>query len=179
MMNFKYDIATYYIIATAEASSNLSRYDGIRYGNRVEGKDLKDLYKKTRGEGFGDEVKRRLLLGTFVLSSGYYDAYYIKAQKVRAKIKQEYNEIFKECDLILSPVTPTTAFKIGENEDPLKMYLNDMFTISVNLAGLPAISVPTGKDSNNLPIATQLIANTFDEQTLFDGAMSLERVVKG
>jgi aspartyl-tRNA(Asn)/glutamyl-tRNA(Gln) amidotransferase subunit A len=174
MMNFKYDIATYYIIATAEASTNLSRYDGIRYGNRVEGQGLKDLYKKTRGEGFGDEVKRRLLLGTFVLSSGYYDAYYIKAQKVRAKVKNEYNEMFKECDLILSPVTPTTAFKFGENEDPLDMYLNDMFTISVNLAGLPAISVPTGVDSGGLPIATQLIANSFDEQTLFDGAACLE-----
>ncbi len=177
-LNTKYDIATYYIIATAEASANLSRYDGVRYGNRAESINLKDMYKKTRGEGFGDEVKRRILLGTFVLSSGYYDAYYIKAQKARHLIKEQFEDIFSEADLIFAPVTPTAAFEFGSIKDPLQMYLEDIYTIAVNLAGLPAISVPLGFNNKNLPIGGQLIGNSFDEQTLFDGALSLENILK-
>ncbi len=179
MLNSKYDVATYYIVATAEASANLSRYDGVRYGKRADSaKTLHDMYIKSRSEGFGDEVKRRVLLGTFVLSSGYYDAYYIKAQKARHLIKNQFEEIFKEVDLIFAPVTPTTAFEFGSKKDPLEMYLSDIYTIAVNLAGLPAISLPIGKDSDNLPIGGQLIAPLFDEQTLFDGALSLERGLK-
>ena len=177
-LNTKYDVATYYIIATAEASANLSRYDGIRYGNRAEANSLKELYAKTRGEGFGDEVKRRILLGTFVLSSGYYDAYYIKAQKARHLIKDEFEEIFKEADLIFAPVTPSTAFEFGSIKDPLEMYLEDIYTIAVNLAGLPGISVPVGFDEKGLPIGAQFIAKAYDEQTLFDGAYTLETLLK-
>ncbi len=177
-LNTKYDVATYYIIATAEASANLSRYDGVRYGNRAEANNLKELYAKTRGEGFGDEVKRRILLGTFVLSSGYYDAYYIKAQKARHLIKDEFEEIFKEADLIYAPVTPKTAFKFGSIKDPLDMYLEDIYTIAVNLAGLPGISLPVGFDKKGLPIGAQFIAKAFDEQTLFDGALALEKILK-
>jgi aspartyl-tRNA(Asn)/glutamyl-tRNA(Gln) amidotransferase subunit A len=176
MTNTKYDIATYYIVATAEATTNLARYDGIRYGNRQEGKNLAETYIKTRNQ-FGDEVKRRILLGNFVLSSGYYDAYYLKAQKVRHLIRDEFNRIFKEADLILSPIAPDVAPKIGTFHDPLEMYKSDMFTISVNLAGLPAISIPIKRDSSGMPIGLQLIGNLFQEQSLFDGAMSLERVV--
>ena len=178
MLEYKYSVATYYIISAAEASANLSRYDGVRYGNRADVKNLEELYKKTRGEGFGEEVKRRLLLGTFVLSSGYYDDYYIKAQKVRQKLKKEYNTIFQEADLILTPVTQTTAFDLDAHKTPIEMYMSDMFTIAVNLASLPAISVPTGKDSSGLPIGTQLIAPAFDEKTLFDGALTLENLYK-
>ncbi len=177
LMNSKYDVATYYVVATAEASSNLARFDGMRYGNRVEGKDLKETYKLTRAQ-FGEEVKRRIMLGTFVLSSGYYDAYYLKAQKVRHLIKDEFDKLFSEADLVLTPVTPTTAFEFGSKKDPLEMYLSDIYTISVNLAGVPAISVPVGKDKNNLPIGLQLIAKHFDEQTLFDGAKIVENIVK-
>jgi len=177
MMDAKYDISAYYITATAEATTNLARYDGIRYGNRKEGENLKDLFVKTRSEGFGDEVKRRILLGNFVLSSGYYDAYYVKAQKVRHLIKDEYSKIFKDVDLILSPVAPTVANKFGELEDPLQMYLSDMYTISVNLAGLPAISLPIEKNSEGMPVGLQLIADAYDEQTLFNGALSLEEVL--
>ena len=177
LMNSKYDVATYYVVATAEASSNLARFDGMRYGNRIEGKDLKETYKLTRAQ-FGEEVKRRIMLGTFVLSSGYYDAYYLKAQKVRHLIKDEFDKLFSEADLILTPVTPTTAFEFGSKKDPLEMYLSDIYTISVNLAGVPAISVPVGKDKNNLPIGLQLIAKHFDEQTLFDGAKIVENIVK-
>ena len=177
-LNTKYDVATYYIIATAEASANLSRYDGVRYGNRAEANNLKELYAKTRGEGFGDEVKRRILLGTFVLSSGYYDAYYIKAQKARHLIKDEFEEIFKEADLIYAPVTPKTAFKFGSIKDPLDMYLEDIYTIAVNLAGLPGVSLPVGFDKKGLPIGAQFIAKAFDEQTLFDGALALEKILK-
>ena len=178
MLNNKQHIATYYIVASAEASTNLSRFDGVRYGYRAEADSLKEMYEKSRTEGFGDEVKRRILLGTFVLSSGYYDAYYIKAQKVRHLIKDEYEAIFNEADLILGPVTPTTAFEIGSNKTPLEMYLEDIYTISLNLAGLPAISIPIGKDSKNMPIGVQLIGKAYDEQTLFDGAMGLERCIK-
>ncbi|WP_457597410.1 Asp-tRNA(Asn)/Glu-tRNA(Gln) amidotransferase subunit GatA [Hydrogenimonas sp.] len=178
LMGAKYDIAAYYIVATAEASANLSRYDGVRYGNRAkEAKNLKEMYLKTRSEGFGEEVKRRILLGSFVLSSGYYDAYYLKAMKVRHLIKEEFEAVFKEADLILSPVAPTPAFRFGEMADALQMYLSDAYTVGVNLAGLPAISLPILKTDDGLPVGLQLIGRHFDEQTLFDGAMSLERAV--
>jgi len=178
MINSKYDVATYYIIATAEASTNLSRYDGVRYGNRAEAESLKEMYLNTRSQGFGEEVKRRILLGTFVLSSGYYDAYYIKAQKARHLIKAQFEEIFKEADLIFMPVSPTPAFTFGSKKDPLEMYLSDIYTIAVNLAGLPALSLPIGTSSNGLPIGAQFVAKAFDEQTLFDGSMSLENILK-
>ncbi len=178
LMGAKYDIAAYYIVATAEASANLSRYDGVRYGNRAKDvKDLKELYLKTRSEGFGEEVKRRILLGSFVLSSGYYDAYYLKAQKVRHLIKDEFEKVFEEADLILSPVAPTPAFRFGEMADPLQMYLSDVYTVGVNLAGLPAISLPVQKTAEGLPVGLQLIGRHFDEQTVFDGALSLEKAV--
>ncbi len=177
MMDAKYDIAAYYITAMAEASTNLSRYDGVRYGYRAEASNLKEMYLKTRSEGFGDEVKRRILLGTFVLSSGYYDAYYLKAQKARHLIKNEYNKVFEEVDLILSPVAPDVAFEFGAMKTPLQMYLSDVYTIGVNLAGLPAISLPVD-ESDGLPVGLQLVANAYDEQTLFDGASSLERGVR-
>lgn len=178
LMDAKYDIASYYITAMAEASTNLSRYDGVRYGFRAEAKNLKEMYQKTRSEGFGEEVKRRILLGTFVLSSGYYDAYYIKAQKARALIRDEYKKVFESVDLILSPVAPTVAFEFGSKKTPLEMYLSDVYTIGVNLAGVPAISLPIDKNSEGLPIGLQLIGKHFDEQTLFDGAVSLERILK-
>jgi len=174
LMDGKYDISAYYVTATAEATTNLARYDGVRYGNRKEGENLNDLYLRTRSEGFGDEVKRRILLGNFVLSSGYYDAYYVKAQKVRHLIKDEYAKIFEEVDLILSPVAPRTAYEVGALEDPLEMYLSDIYTISVNLAGLPAIALPVDTAENGMPVGLQLIANAYEEQTLFDGALSLE-----
>jgi len=177
MMDTKKHVSAYYVVATAEASANLSRYDGIRYGNRVEGKNLSETYLKTKTEGFGEEVQKRIMLGSFVLSSGYYDAYYIKAQKVRHLIKDDFEEIFKDADLILSPVAPTTAPKFGTFETSLEMYLSDIYTISVNLAGLPAISLPVAKDKDNMPIGLQLIGKAFDEQTLFNGAMSLEKSV--
>ncbi len=179
MLDSKFDIAAYYIIATAEASANLSRYDGVRYGKRSQNaENLKDMYINTRSEGFGEEVKRRILLGTFVLSSGYYDAYYIKAQKARAFIKAKYEEILQDCDLIFVPVTPTTAFKFDTQKSPMQTYLEDVYTISVNLAGLGGISVPVGKDKEGLNISAQLICKAFDEQTLLDGALSLEKIIK-
>ncbi len=177
MTNTKYDISTYYIVATAEAATNLARYDGVRYGNRAPSNSVEELFYKTRSEGFGEEVKRRILLGNFVLSSGYYDAYYLKAQKVRHLIRDEFNKIFDEADLILSPVAPSTAPKIGSMQDPLEMYKSDMYTIAINLAGLPALSLPVKKDSNGLPIGFQLIAKAFNEQAIFDGASSLERAM--
>jgi aspartyl-tRNA(Asn)/glutamyl-tRNA(Gln) amidotransferase subunit A len=176
MTDSKYDISAYYITAMAEASANLARFDGIRYGTRIEGDNLKDTFIKSRSQGFGDEVKRRILIGNFVLSSGYYDAYYVKAQKVRYLIKQKYDEIFQEADMILSPVSPTPAFKFGEKKDPLEMYLSDIYTISVNLAGLPAISLPV-EWSGKLPIGLQLIGKAFDEQTILNGAYSLEKAL--
>ncbi|CZE48018.1 Asp-tRNA(Asn)/Glu-tRNA(Gln) amidotransferase subunit GatA [Campylobacter geochelonis] len=178
LSNAKYDIATYYIISTAEASANLSRYDGVRYGRRAEVKNLHDLYAKTRGEGFGEEVKRRMLLGTFVLSSGYYDAYYIKAQKARNFIKKEYEEILKESDIILLPVAPTTAYKFGAMSDPVQAYLGDVYTVGVNLAGLPAISVPVGKDRDGLNVSAQIIGKAYDEQAVLDGGLVLENITK-
>jgi aspartyl-tRNA(Asn)/glutamyl-tRNA(Gln) amidotransferase subunit A len=177
MMDAKFDISAYYVTATAEATTNLARYDGIRYGNRVEGKNLEETYIKTRSNGFGDEVKRRIMLGNFVLSSGYYEAYYVKAQKTRHIIKDEYAKIFEEVDLILSPVAPTVANKIGALSNPMEMYLSDIYTISVNLAGLPALSLPIAKNADGMPIGLQLIAKPYDEQTLFDGSLSLEREI--
>lgn len=176
MSNTKYDIATYYIVATAEATTNLARYDGIRYGNTQKGNNLEETYLNTRGL-FGDEVKRRILLGNFVLSSGYYDAYYLKAQKVRHLIRDEFNKIFQEANLILSPVAPSVAPKIGTIQDPLEMYKSDMFTIAINLAGLPAISLPIEKNSEGMPVGLQLIGKAFDEQAVFDGAFSLEKAI--
>ena len=177
MSNTKYDIATYYIVATAEAATNLARYDGVRYGRRAEAKTTEELFFNTRSEGFGEEVKRRILLGNFVLSSGYYDAYYVKAQKVRHLIRDEYNKIFEEADLILSPVAPSVAPKLGSIHDPLEMYKSDMYTLGVNLAGLPGISLPVAKNDEGMPIGLQLIAKAFDEKTLFNGAASMEKAV--
>ena len=171
-------LPAYYIIAPAEASSNLARYDGERYGLRVKGNDLIDMYEKTRSEGFGDEVKRRILIGTYVLSSGYYDAYYIKAQKIRSLIKSDYVEAFKKVDAILTPSTPSTAFEIAnEPSDPVQNYLNDIFTVPVNLAGLPGISIPYANDENNLPIGLQLITNSFEEQKLLNVAKNIEETI--
>jgi len=170
-------LSSYYIVATAEASANLSRFDGVRYGNRKGEAGLKDMYIQTKSQGFGSEVQKRIMLGSFVLSSGYYDAYYIKAQKVRHLIKDEYTKIFEDADLILSPVAPTTAPEFGAFKSSLEMYLSDIYTISVNLAGLPAISIPVDKDEDGMPIGLQLIANAYEEQTLFDGALSLEKAV--
>jgi aspartyl-tRNA(Asn)/glutamyl-tRNA(Gln) amidotransferase subunit A len=162
-----YAIAAYYLVATAEASANLARYDGIRYGLRVGAEDNIALYQATRARGFGAEVKRRIMLGTFALSAGYYDAYYLKAQKVRTLIRNDFERAFEKCDLIVTPVAPTTAFKLGEKtDDPLTMYLSDIFTISVNLAGLPGMSIPSGYDANNLPIGMQLIGPVFSEETI-------------
>ncbi|HOV90622.1 MAG TPA: Asp-tRNA(Asn)/Glu-tRNA(Gln) amidotransferase subunit GatA [Syntrophorhabdaceae bacterium] len=172
----EYAVATYYIICTAEASSNLARYDGVKYGLRVDGKDIIDMYKKTRLAGFGKEVKRRIILGTYVLSSGYYDAYYRKASQVRTLIKRDFEEAFKVCDVILTPVSPTTAFKIGEKtDDPLQMYLSDIFTIPINLAGLPAISVPCGFDGSHLPIGLQIIGRPLDEPRILQAAYIIEQ----
>ncbi len=171
-----YALPAYYIVAPAEASSNLARYDGVKYGHRAKGNNLIEMYEKTRSEGFGDEVKRRILIGTYVLSSGYYDAYYIKAQKVRQLIKSDFDKAFNEVDSILTPSTPSSAFKIGEKkDDPISMYLNDIFTVPVNLAGLPAISVPAGYDKNNLPLGLQLIGKPFDEQTILNLSLAIEK----
>ena len=177
MMDAKFDISAYYITATAEATTNLARYDGLRYGNRVEGKNLEDTFIQTRSNGFGDEVKRRIMLGNFVLSSGYYEAYYVKAQKTRHIIKDNYDKIFEDVDLILSPITPGIAPKFGELKNPIDMYLSDIYSISVNLAGLPALSLPISKGTDEMPVGLQLIAKAYDEQTLFDGSLSLEKAI--
>lgn len=175
MPHVKYGIAAYYIIAPAEASSNLARYDGVGFGLRVEGKDIVDMYIKTRSEGFGPEVQRRILLGTYVLSSGYYDAYYLRAMKVRTLIKQDYDEALKKCDLLLTPTAPDTAFQIGQNSNnPLAMYLGDVCTVTLNLAGLPGISIPCGY-KNGLPIGMQLIGKALDEETLLRAAYTFEQ----
>lgn len=175
----EYAVATYYIICTAEASSNLARYDGVKYGLRVEGKDIIEMYKRTRFAGFGKEVKRRIILGTYVLSSGYYDAYYRKAGQVRTLIRRDFEEVFRTCDVIATPVSPTTAFKVGEKaDDPLQMYLSDIFTIPVNLAGLPAISVPCGLDSSSLPIGLQIIGQPLDEARILQVAYVIEQEKK-
>lgn len=173
----KYSIAVYYIIATAEASSNLARYDGVRYGFRAEGShELREMYRKTREEGFGAEVKRRIMLGTYVLSSGYYDAYYSKAQKVRTLLKRDYAAAFEKCDVILTPTSPTTAFKIGEkSDDPIAMYLSDIYTASANLVGSPGVSVPCGLSSENLPIGLQLVGRNWSENVLLNLAGVYEK----
>lgn len=175
----KYAVSTYYIVATAEASSNLERYDGIKYGLRENAKTLSEVYTKTRSKGFGAEVKRRIMLGTYVLSAGYYDAYYLKALKVRNLIKMDFDKAFEKVNVILSPTSPTTAFKIGEKiDDPISMYLSDIYTISANLAGLPAISIPTGFSTNGLPIGSQLIGKILDEQTILNVAFAIEQSLK-
>jgi aspartyl-tRNA(Asn)/glutamyl-tRNA(Gln) amidotransferase subunit A len=173
--NSPHAIATYYIVATAEASSNLARYDGVRYGHRAKANQLLEMYEKTRAEGFGAEVKRRIMLGTYALSAGYYDAYYLRAQKIRALIRRDFDQAFAAVDAVLSPTSPTTAFRLGEKmDDPLAMYLNDVYTVPVNLAGLPGISVPAGFDSKGLPVGLQLIGKPFDEETLLRIARAAE-----
>ena len=173
----KYALPAYYIIAPAEASSNLARYDGVRYGYRSEeGTSLDEMYELTRSEGFGKEVKRRVLIGTYVLSAGYYEAYYMKAQKVRRLISNDFNEAFNECDFILTPTAPSPAFPIGEKEDdPIKMYLNDIFTVPASLAGIPGISIPFGKSQNGLPLGIQLLSKHFDEQLVLNAGLYLEK----
>jgi len=173
--NTSYALPTYYIVAPAEASSNLARYDGVKYGFRAKGKNLIDMYEKTRSEGFGAEVQRRIMIGTYVLSSGYYDAYYLKAQKVRKLIKNDFDEAYKKVDAILTPSTPSSAFKIGEKKnDPVSMYLNDIFTVPVNLAGLPAISIPAGLDASGYPLGLQIIGKAFQEQEILNLAYAME-----
>jgi len=173
-----YALPTYYIVAPAEASSNLARYDGVKYGFRAEGENLIDMYEKTRSQGFGDEVKRRIMIGTYVLSSGYYDAYYLKAQKVRMLIKNDFDEAFNKVDAILTPSTPSSAFKIGDKtDDPVSMYLNDIFTVPVNLAGLPGISIPAGLDKDKYPLGLQIIGKPFDEQGILNIAYSMEEKI--
>ncbi|MFU8803606.1 MAG: Asp-tRNA(Asn)/Glu-tRNA(Gln) amidotransferase subunit GatA [Bradymonadaceae bacterium] len=171
----QYAVATYYLICTAEASSNLARYDGARYGYRARASNLADMYENTRAEGFGDEVIRRIMLGTFVLSTGYYDAYYKKAQQVRTLIRQDFERAFAEVDLIVTPTTPSAAFAFGEKTDPLQMYLEDIYTVSSNLAGLPGISLPSGASTSGLPTGVQVLAPIFQEETLFRGANVLDR----
>ena len=176
----EYALAAYYIVMPAEVSSNLARFDGIRYGKREEGKDLFEVYTKTREKGFGLEVRRRIILGTYVLSAGYYDAYYSRAQKVRHMIRKDFETEFKNVDLLLTPTTPHPAFKIGEKtDDPLSMYLEDIYTVPINLAGVPAISVPFGtveKEGKNLPVGVQLIAPWFEESRLFETGKILEKL---
>ena len=171
----KYALPAYYIVAPAEASSNLARYDGVRYGLRVPGDDLIDTYEKTRAAGFGKEVQRRVMIGTYVLSAGYYDAYYVKAQKVRTLIKQDFDTAWEKVDVVLTPATPSAAFAPGEITDPVQMYLNDIFTVTVNMAGLPGIAVPAGLSSEGLPLGLQLIGKPFDEETLFQTAYVIEQ----
>ena len=175
-----YALATYYIIACAEASSNLGRFDGIRYGYRTENfTNLKEIYKNSRSEGFGDEVKRRIILGTYVLSSGYYDAYYKKAQQVRTLVRKEFDKAFEKYDVLLTPTSPTVAFEIGtRSSNPLEMYLADICTVSINIAGLPGISVPCGVDSNGMPVGMQLIGNRFDEEKILNAAYTYEQATK-
>jgi aspartyl-tRNA(Asn)/glutamyl-tRNA(Gln) amidotransferase subunit A len=173
-----YALPAYYIVAPAEASSNLARYDGVKYGFRSKGENLIDMYEKTRSEGFGSEVQRRIMIGTYVLSSGYYDAYYLKAQKVRKLIKNDFDDAYKKVDAILTPSTPSSAFKIGEKtNDPVSMYLNDIFTVPVNLAGLPAISIPAGLDAKGYPLGLQIIGKAFDEQNILNIAYAIEEKI--
>ncbi len=175
----EYAVAVYYIVATAEASSNLARYDGMRYGYRANAKDLTETYMLTRDQGFGAEVKRRIILGTYALSAGYYDAYYLKAQRVRTLIRKDFDAAFERCDVIVTPTAPTTAFRLGEKtQDPLQMYLSDIYTISINLAGLPAISLPCGFDGEGMPIGLQIIGKHFDEATILRVANTYERATE-
>jgi aspartyl-tRNA(Asn)/glutamyl-tRNA(Gln) amidotransferase subunit A len=176
MPHTDYAIATYYIIATAEASSNLARYDGVRYGLRVPGATLVDMYRKTREQGFGAEVKRRIMLGTYALSAGYYDAYYLRAQKVRTLIFQDFADAFLKCDLIVTPTMPTPAFRLGEKTaDPLQMYLADIYTVTGSLAGVPGISVPCGKTRGGLPVGLQIFAPHFSEARMLQAARQFEK----
>ncbi|MGY8960541.1 MAG: amidase family protein, partial [Alphaproteobacteria bacterium] len=169
-------LPAYYIIAPAEASSNLARYDGVRYGLRVEGETLQDMYANTRSEGFGAEVKRRLMIGAYVLSAGYYDAYYLKAQKVRTRIAQDFHDAWESVDVVLTPTAPSAAFAQGDKmDDPIAMYMNDVFTVPASLAGLPGISVPAGLSSDGLPLGLQIIGRPFDEETMFRVAGVVER----
>ncbi|MBQ7285985.1 MAG: Asp-tRNA(Asn)/Glu-tRNA(Gln) amidotransferase subunit GatA [Alphaproteobacteria bacterium] len=174
----KYALATYYIIAPAEASSNLARYDGLRYGNRVDGNSIDEMYINSRTQGFGKEVKRRIMIGTYVLSAGYYDAYFVKAQKVRRLIRDDFVKAFEKCDVILTPTSPVAAFPVGDKkmqEDPIAMWLNDIYTVSVSLAGLPAMSLPIGLNKDGLPLGMQIIGKAFDEQSVFEAASALEK----
>jgi aspartyl-tRNA(Asn)/glutamyl-tRNA(Gln) amidotransferase subunit A len=171
----KYALPTYYIVAPAEASSNLARYDGVRYGLRVEGATLQEMYENTRAEGFGAEVRRRIMIGTYVLSAGYYDAYYLKAQKVRSRIAEDFHRAWERVDAVLTPTAPSAAFAQGEKmDDPIAMYLNDVFTVPASLAGLPAISVPAGLSKDGLPLGLHLIGRPFDEETVLHVAQVLE-----
>jgi aspartyl-tRNA(Asn)/glutamyl-tRNA(Gln) amidotransferase subunit A len=172
-------LAAYYVLAPSEASSNLARYDGVRYGLRIPGENIIEMYSKTRAAGFGPEVKRRIMLGTYALSSGYYDAYYLKAQKVRRLIKEDYDKAFAQVDIIATPTAPNPAFRFGEKtDDPLTMYLEDIFTISINIAGVPALSVPCGLSKGELPIGLQLIGKPFDEATLLRAAWAYEQATE-
>ncbi|MGM0409429.1 MAG: Asp-tRNA(Asn)/Glu-tRNA(Gln) amidotransferase subunit GatA [Bacillota bacterium] len=178
LLSAEYSLAAYYIIAPAEASSNLARYDGVRYGMRSKkAKDVESMFKDTRTKGFGDEVKRRIMLGTYALSSGYYDAFYLKAQKVRTLIKEDFEKVFEEYDLLISPTTPSTAFKLDSEQTPLEMYQQDIFTVPVNIAGLPAISIPSGFDSKGLPIGLQMIGPHFGEGKILQAANTLEKIL--
>ena len=172
----KYGLATYYIVAPAEASSNLARYDGVRFGARSDGPDLNALYENTRADNFGEEVKRRIMIGTYVLSSGYYDAYYLRAQKVRSLILKDFTDVFAQVDALLTPTAPSAAFAMGEKmDDPITMYLNDVFTVPANMAGIPGLSLPAGLDSQGLPLGLQVLGRPFDEETVFAVAAALER----
>jgi aspartyl-tRNA(Asn)/glutamyl-tRNA(Gln) amidotransferase subunit A len=175
----KYALPAYYIVAPAEASSNLARYDGVRYGLRVPGDDIVDMYENSRAAGFGREVQRRILIGTYVLSAGYYDAYYVRAQKVRTLIKNDFDKAWDQVDVVLTPATPSPAFAPGEITDPVQMYLNDIFTVTVNMAGLPGISVPAGLSADGLPLGLQLIGKPFGEETLFQAAAAIEAAAGG
>jgi aspartyl-tRNA(Asn)/glutamyl-tRNA(Gln) amidotransferase subunit A len=175
----KYALPAYYIVAPAEASSNLARYDGVRYGLRVPGNDIVDMYENSRAAGFGPEVQRRIMIGTYVLSAGYYDAYYVRAQKIRTLIKRDFDEAWSKVDVVLTPATPNPAFAPGEISDPVQMYLNDIFTVTVNMAGLPGIAVPAGISKDGLPLGLQLIGKPFDEETLFQTAAAIEHVAGG
>ncbi len=175
----KYALPAYYIVAPAEASSNLARYDGVRYGLRVPGSDIVDMYENSRAAGFGPEVQRRIMIGTYVLSAGYYDAYYVRAQKIRTLIKRDFDDAWGKVDVVLTPATPSPAFAPGEISDPVQMYLNDIFTVTVNMAGLPGIAVPAGLSKDGLPLGLQLIGKPFDEETLFQVASAIERVAGG
>jgi aspartyl-tRNA(Asn)/glutamyl-tRNA(Gln) amidotransferase subunit A len=171
----KYGLATYYIVAPAEASSNLARYDGVRFGHRVEGHDLTELYERTRADGFGAEVKRRIMIGTYVLSAGYYDAYYLRAQKLRSLILKDFTDAFGRLDALLTPTAPSAAFAQGEKmDDPVAMYLNDVFTVPASMAGVPAMSVPAGLDAQGLPLGLQVIGRPYDEETVFAVSQAIE-----
>ena len=179
LLHTEYALPAYYIVAPAEASSNLARYDGVRFGLRVPGETLDEMYENTRGRGFGPEVRRRVMIGTYVLSAGYYDAYYVKAQRVRTLIARDFHQAFERVDVVLTPTTPSAAFPIGEKmDDPIAMYLNDVFTVPANLSGLPGISVPAGLDADGLPLGLHLVGRPFDEETVLRAAQALENAAE-